>query len=571
MAQIAIEMTSEEARLWQGFQRIIRQQQKLEGGLGRTSRKTEQSAKKATLAEQAYDKAFGRAAISSLSSFASGVVGIGAAVTTVISLFQEMHAEAQRVAEAYKESVVGVGSLAQLAETPQEMKRLVAAANKTFAEGGGNTLDDAAKLVFALESAGALDERELFSQLKAKNLVEEPDVLARAAATLNTSIGEEETGGFRPLVSKAFGASKFAPATAEALLEAAARSGGSAKALGISDEELLAATAVESKATGSAEIGGTAVASLLRSLDKKGTFVGKGLMESLEEIEGMNLQGEELQKYFGRQEAVRAYRDLLANKDLVAEAMSEVQTAEAQDRVSQKLALSEGVPSLDAAQEAKKAEARRTVASEEIGTFHNLADALVDQRAAETLQDGSYFPRTENAYHALKAKVDRFALGDENFLRFQQNEITDEVLKAKIKKALSEAEPPKETPGIESVNIDPGTQKASILSDAIHSKSRGLVDSFDADLSRDAFAIPEGDIGVGRPNNRDLISTQSPFNPRNQGKSQEGDQLKDAMGDGGPFSKFAQQLDRLNNNIEVANAKNAIAGPPTLSPPNRDR
>jgi hypothetical protein len=108
-----------------------------------------------------------------------------------------------------------------------------------------------------LESAGAGQYQELFTQLRAAGIVEQPDIMARAAKTTITAMGEAETGTFRDLVSKAFGASKFSPALAEQLLEAASKSSVSAKGIGLSDEEILAATAVVSSAKGRAETGGT--------------------------------------------------------------------------------------------------------------------------------------------------------------------------------------------------------------------------------------------------------------------------------------------------------------------------
>lgn len=589
MAQIAIEMTSEEARLWQGFQRIVHQQQKVEAGLGRTSRKSRESAKQATLAQQAYDKAFGRAAISSLANFAAGVVGIGTALTTVISLFQSMRQEADLAGQQFRDATIGVGSLAQLAETPAEMQKLVQAARQTFAEGGGNTLDEAAKLVFSLESAGALDERELFTQLKAKNLVEEPAVMARAAATLLTSLGEEETGGYRNLVSKSFGASKFSPSSAEEILQSAARSGGSAKALGYSDEELLAAVAVESKATGSAEVAGTTVASLLRSIDQSGQFQGMTLRETLKAIQDMGLEGQELQQFFGREEAVRAFRDLTANMDLVNEAVREITLAEAEDRVSQKLSLPESIPSINAAQEAKQAEARRMLSGEKVSTLENLADALVAQRAAETRTDGSLFPELENVVNDWLAWSHRF-FGNESFLRDNVNEIQDEELKAQIQAALYQKNVDRGRFSLkETLNYGlGGTSRTTMVKDYLglafaqfgdnQGASNGDTASISAirESARKAQAMLEESERKGQFQDPDFFQQPS---LQHIGISRESldarNRLAQITGDQSQLPVFSEKLvdemRRMNGNLEQANAKSAIAGSPTLSPPSRDR
>jgi len=69
--------------------------------------------------------------------------------------------------------------------------------------------------------------------------------------------------------------------------------------MGMSDEAVLAATAVVSSAKGTAEEGGTYLAQLMRTLKQKGGFKGKTLGEAIVEIQQMKMGGAEALEFFG--------------------------------------------------------------------------------------------------------------------------------------------------------------------------------------------------------------------------------------------------------------------------------
>jgi len=343
-------------------------------------------------AGRAGQAAFGSRAISSLQSMAAGWLSLGAAISFATSALTAMNEARERAKELAKTSEMGMGSLGQLATTKEEYQSLRAAAENLYRTGGAESLDAAARTVFALKSAGAMEDLGLFGELRATGLVESPDIMARSARTLQASMGRGETGDFRDLVSKALGASEYSPATAEALLEGAARSGGLGRALGISDEEILAATAMTATATGSAEMGGTQLASMLAALDKKsGTMVGgkrvdfrgKSLKESLELVQSLGLEGEEQFKFFGRKQALAAYRTMMLNMPEYEEALGSVREAEATDRVGTQLTLPGTVASQAAARRARMAQAEKELSAEQLGTAGNLVDAAMDQYAAD--------------------------------------------------------------------------------------------------------------------------------------------------------------------------------------------
>jgi hypothetical protein len=217
-------------------------------------------------------QAFGAQAAQSLIHFAGELIGITTAATGVIKVLEEMRKVKEEAAQEARQSEMGMGSLAQLTTDPKRYKQLVAGAKEMFAQGGASSLDDAAKTVFALESAGLFEQRDIFTQLKSQGVVSDTANLARATKTIMASMGEEETGTARQVISKAFAAGQYAPSYAQDLLPAAARAGTKAKAAGVSDEELLAATAMAAEASGSAELGGTRIASMLKAMGRLGAY-----------------------------------------------------------------------------------------------------------------------------------------------------------------------------------------------------------------------------------------------------------------------------------------------------------
>lgn len=217
---------------------------------------------------KAGQSAFGTRALSQIKGFATGFLGLGVAIGIAKTALSDLAAEREALAEKQRAAQRGIGSLAQVATSRAHMEDLVTKAERLYAGGGAQSLDEAGRIIFALQSAGQVQYANLFKEMRATGLVESPDVMAGAAQALMSTIGKGETGNVRAILSKAFGASAYSPVSAEALLQAAARGGGGAAAMGVSDEELLAATAMTATATRSAEMGATQVTSLLKSLQK---------------------------------------------------------------------------------------------------------------------------------------------------------------------------------------------------------------------------------------------------------------------------------------------------------------
>lgn len=369
-------MTPDEARLFRAQQKLIAQTKQLDDGYGKVKRSAKGAGDEAGKAGKKQKDLTGSASIRDLGLVAGGYAAIAKAIQLATAALEEQERIKDQAAREGRAASGGLASLAQLANNPTQYAKLTAAARQTFREGGGKDLNAAADLVFSLESAGALGERKFFSALGASQVVADPAKLAAATATLQTAFGEGETGSLRALASKGFGASAFAPSTVEQLLESSARGAGSARALGVSDEELLAAVAIAAKGSGSAEQGGTQVAALLRALDAKGGFTGQSLEASLDAVAAKGLEGEGLQKFFGTSEAVQAYRVLGLQREGYRSALRGVRSAEAGDLAGVKIGLVGGDQTVAAAQALAKAEARKSLANEQAGAATNLVEAV---------------------------------------------------------------------------------------------------------------------------------------------------------------------------------------------------
>jgi len=233
------------------------------------------------------------------------------------------------------------------------------------------------------------------------------------------------------MVSKAFGASKYSPATADALLKAAARSGTSAAALGISDEEVLAATAIVSTGKGGAEEGGTYLAALMRTIRQKGEFKGKSLKDTIDQIQAMTggMDEETAKAWFGRAQGREAFDILRVNLSRYGEALGEVREAQDQDRVGTKLKLAATDPAIRATQEARIAEAREELSREKLGVFTNEADKAVNDYAVKAREEG----KSEWEIFGTRryAGIKRFFQGDEGWLAGREGEVGSVIPEAR--------------------------------------------------------------------------------------------------------------------------------------------
>ena len=473
-ASVVVEMTGREARLWQAQQRIIEQQLKIEQKYRQVGTEATLAGNKAQTAGQKSSQAFGAGAVSQLQSYASMFAGVAGAIGLVTKAFAEMAQAREQAAQASEASYLGLGSLAQLAKTPEEMREYLAASREAYSKGAGRNQFEAGELVFSLISAGAYEARDLFTELRASGTVADPATLITAAKTMRASMGEQETGDWRAIVSKGFGASAHSPARVEALLQAASRSGTSASAMGMSDEEVMAATALLATAKGTAETGGTYLAQMFRTLKQKGRFKGKTLEDTILEVKAeqmtpeekaeffelspvlareskrwfkenkgqglspqeqelawakeMKLEGtteEERKQWFGRAQGQEAFDIVAANLGEYKKILADVEAAQREDRVKDHLRAAAADPSLRAQRIRNQSKASEELSREELGIMKNLGDTVMDQYAVAVREgrEKTWLP-PEWAIAITKVinNTNRNLEGDQSWLQRNQDE-----------------------------------------------------------------------------------------------------------------------------------------------------
>lgn len=430
MGRVVVELTGDEAKLLRSLDKVIAKERELAQKAAQAGQASAQAGGMAAsgfskagdvlgqLGDQlegvkkGVDQALGPGAAASLAAFGAAAGGVAAIISTIASAWNAADEARKRAIEGAREGAKGLESLVQLADSPESLQALQNTAARISAR-SGLSLPDAGKLTFALSSAGAIEDADLFADLS--GIVEDPAALAKATATLRASLGEEETGSLRDLVSKGFAASARSPATVEALLEGAARSGAFGRDLGASDEAILAATALTATSTGSAEMGGTQVASLIKSLATKEEFQGMGLRGAVDLLAEKELSPGELLKFLGRSEAVAGFSVLSNNREFFEQVTGEVFDAEEDDLVSGRLGLRGTSGILAAGRLANLQERRTELQTLRQGSIGALADAQAARNAREFRELGA--PETMVQLGITADEVLRSLFGDERFVR----------------------------------------------------------------------------------------------------------------------------------------------------------
>ncbi len=352
-------------------------------------------------AANARGSAFGDKAIQQIMGMAQSLGMAVGAVSLLKKGFDEVAEAKNRAAQAARESEVGMATLAQLTNDPKQYAKYVQKAKAIAGRGGAvNEDSEAARLVFLLASMGSFQDADFFASLRASGIVEKPDVIAGAADTLLKAMGKKETGTLRQIVSKGFAASEFTKAKVPELLAASARAGLSGSIIGLSDEEVLAATAIISGPTGDAEAAGTRMGGLASALAKIGAggigegegglvdphqsmklrkrirertggkdlqLKGKSLIEQVRSIEALGLDPAEIITLLGNKRALEGFVALKLNQEEYGRALKRVSEGNFADLATTRAELPKGIPSVNAARLARTEEAGLTEAAGEAG------------------------------------------------------------------------------------------------------------------------------------------------------------------------------------------------------------
>ncbi len=339
--------------------------------------------------------AVGPGPLSNVVKMAAAYVSVSQALGVVTSELREQARLREEAAQKARDSTRGLGSLSQLAatmgSTPEARQAafasLVAEARGFVATGAASSENEGGRLLFDLVSAGVgTQDRQFAARLQSQGTLDNVGGAAQAFDALTTALGGEEVGSFQKFMSKALQAASVAPGSFEQLPIALTAAGGSAKALGVSDEFLLAAGAVLAKKTGSPSEAATQLAAFLKQSEKSGLrgIQGIGGTALVEKLGALPQRQQEFGGVLGdRAEAIEGFRTLRDALPQVMALEKEIAAAVDSDLAGQAAALPASDPQLRAALGAQRAKGGLDVVrGQQMSTKQNVIEAIrADRRA----------------------------------------------------------------------------------------------------------------------------------------------------------------------------------------------
>jgi hypothetical protein len=401
MANVKMIFDAESAKAVQAFMKIENKSKALEEQNKRLNKNS---------------KAGSMEAIKSIGNMATAFLGVGTAVGIATKAVAEFNAERKRGAESLIEKDKGMGSLAQLAGSAAELKKMVGEANRSRID-EGMTSEEAGRLQFALESSGKGKQRSTYARLYG---MADPTEMLEAVNTLQGSMGSKETGNDRQVLDKLFYFSSQTKTNVTDLAAASAAAGKMAKMVGTSDEELYAAIASMARGDASAQVVGTQVEALAAAASQnKKVKTGKGIIDIVKQIDSMRLNEAGLYKLLGRKEAVKAYlsiSDNLSDIESMTESGNDVDRAAATGKGDYTGARVQSYRSEFMSQRlARRKKQRRLISEEDANKGELMREALVDDLNVRDREEGRGF--IGRAGREVMARALTYFTSDENLMK----------------------------------------------------------------------------------------------------------------------------------------------------------
>lgn len=318
--------------------------------------------------------------VDNLKGVALGLAGAAGPLALMKKGLDDIKEAVDKARQATADSRVSIGSLRQLAESDQEFQGLKGKAEALFASGSVRSLDEGAGAVFALKSAGLLDEQSfsLFNRLGAKGIIGDIPGVARSVTQFSTAFGAKEAGTAQQILQKAFAAAKFSPASVEQLLATQPRVGAIAAAQGLTDEETFALTSVLSSSVG-AEQAATLSTQFLAASGKLKGFDNLDITERVEKLKALHLSQPDLQKKLGSVEAATGFALASSNLDTIKSAeQSLIRANNDPGAINRQLGFAD--PESDASLTNQQVQNRSVLRNRRAGAFEDLRSGFYEQQ-----------------------------------------------------------------------------------------------------------------------------------------------------------------------------------------------
>jgi hypothetical protein len=391
MADTKMVIAGDAAQLLNQYQKIIDAEKQYARSVGSTAReiaKREDAMQQGMEKNIAIIKRMNTEGTMTFSSFAKqyDIMAKAAQAWSVVSEHAlQVHKDA---ANRVKMDAPGLGQLGQLAGG-QQLQNLINEAVQLRRSGVTRNVDEAAKLVFQMESANlGTGDRQQIANLKKWQIIQDASAVTESLATLRTAMGAGETGSFQQMISKGFAAAGPTPGEFQDLMTSTAQVAPSAKLAGWGDEQLLSVMGVLTKATGAPDRAEPLATNFIKTILERPELRGRSIPEIIKDIEGANMNTAEKRAFFGgRGQGLAAY-EILAGKEgseLYGKLQSDIYGATNADLGGQKVRDVSSVPQIRALVAAQEAEGRADAATSDIGVSQAMFEARIKKYDTGTI------------------------------------------------------------------------------------------------------------------------------------------------------------------------------------------
>jgi hypothetical protein len=409
-----VEMTSDEARLWKGMQRIINQQDKLDRGLGRISKGSR--------------KAFSLGPLKRYAATLLGVGGVAMGLRTVIGLFDQYKERARSAGNELYETEANIKRIIQISGgDPAKQAGMLDTAGRITRE-RGIPYSESTGLVFRGRSVGFTKEDiETFGAFK--EFSKDIGSLIDAAGGLKKAFGPTVAGGTpRSIVNALLAGAEQSKVGVETIAQHVLTPAQLVKQQGGNFAELLAALGIAGHGLKTTDEIATQMKALAKTLSEDKRLKGLGLLGGAEALAEM--PEARRAKILSNVRARSGFGLVMQNIDEIRAIEQEIKdsiakTGTPESRIAQARRLFAATPELVALTEHSKAvETRKLIEQQKLGA-PELTVQTVMERMRTMLVEQGVGPFAQQLSLKFAGMAERFAHDPRKAI-----EIGESVLKA---------------------------------------------------------------------------------------------------------------------------------------------
>lgn len=296
MGNVRMTFSAEDAQAVRAFMRMESRQDALKRKQKKLNRSAGQMNQKASRGANDWAKRLG--------TIAAGYVGVYTAMSKARDAWRAWRDEQKEAARSRDKSFGGFRELGQVATDQQDLKRLIAGAQRIQRDTGMDR-ERAGELMFMLRSTGRDAQSGLYSGV---STISDPLAMLEGVSTIENALGRAETGSDKALLEKAFAGSAVAKTPVATLMEGVARVAQQSKAVGATDEELFAATALGSRGEVSVERVSTRLGAMMDMASENDLLpTNKGMLGVVRAARELEKGGTDVTEIFTSKRARQGY------------------------------------------------------------------------------------------------------------------------------------------------------------------------------------------------------------------------------------------------------------------------